>query len=431
MSILLIEDDIALGEALCDVLESKGHDVYWARNGTQGIDGLTSQPSLVLSDINLGPGPNGFEVLARARVQCPLTPVILMTAYSDVAGAVRAIQAGAADYLAKPFKPQVLLDLLQRQLTHAGHSVVAHDPASVAVLDLAKRIAASNASVLITGESGTGKEVLARYIHDHSERRDQNFVAINCAAIPENMLEASLFGYEKGAFTGALKSLPGKFEQACGGTLLLDEVTEMHVDLQAKLLRVLQEREVERLGSTQCRKVDVRVLATTKRDPMQAIAQGTLRQDLYYRLNVMPLAWLPLAQRPMDILPLAQALLSKHARQSGVACPRISPQTQALLQHYDWPGNIRELENCMHRALVLCNAGRIEPEHTLLEIAQPTDCAAPGLKGTMANTEFAALQTAIQQAGGRKEQAAKALGISPRTLRHKLAKFREEGLCLD
>lgn len=429
MSILLVEDDAALGEALVDILRLQGHQVRWVNDGAQAIEVMAEHPDLILSDINLGAGPNGYQVLAYAVQHHPTVPVILMTAYSDVAGAVRAMQAGARDYLAKPFKSSVLKEVLQRHLLNPSSGVIAQDPASLEVLQLAKRIATSNASVFVTGQSGTGKEVLSQFIHRHSPRADQPFVAVNCAAIPENMLEATLFGYEKGAFTGALKSLPGKFEQADSGTLLLDEVTEMNIDLQAKLLRVLQEREVERLGATRCRKVDVRIIATTNRDPTQAIADGFLREDLFYRLNVMPLAWLPLAQRPLDILPLAESLLHKHARQSGLACPALSESTRQQLQAYSWPGNIRELDNCMHRALVLCTGSEVQPQHTLLEAVSPP-VESGDLKSDLARSEFDALQRAIQKAGGKKEQAARDLGISPRTLRHKLAKFREEGLCL-
>lgn len=432
MKLLLVEDDIALGEALVEVLQGESVSVQWIPNASTLSDALARQPDLIISDINLGSGPDGYQVLHQAQTQCPSTPVILMTAYSDVQGAVRALKAGATDYLAKPFKPSVLKALIAKHLQQTPSDVIAEDPESLKVLALARRIATSTASVFITGDSGTGKEVLSRYIHDHSDRADGPFVALNCAAIPETLLEATLFGYEKGAFTGALKAMPGKFEQADGGTLLLDEVTEMNIDLQAKLLRVLQERVVERLGTTRSLQIDVRIIATTNRDPLQAVSEGKLREDLYYRLNVMPLAWLPLAERPADILPLAKALLKKHALQSGLSCPTLSEQATQQIQTYPWPGNIRELENCMHRSLVLCAGDRIDPSHTLLpmdEIEAPLTTSY--LRSTLAEQEFAQLREAIERNGGKKEQAAKALGISPRTLRHKLAKYRAEGLCLD
>lgn len=422
MKVLLVEDDPALGEAL---VEAIGEATHWVRDAGAAMLAIKEQPDLILSDIHLGTGPDGYQVLGFARQHAPGTPVVLMTAFSDVDGAVRALQQGAADYLAKPFKVQTLKDVLAKHLRQASGQVIAQDPASKQVLSLAKRIASSTASVFVTGESGTGKEVLCRYIHDHSPRAEQPFVAVNCAAIPENMLEATLFGYEKGAFTGALKSLPGKFEQADGGTLLLDEITEMAPELQAKLLRVLQEREVERLGSVRAKSIDVRVIATTNRDPQQAIDQGFLRSDLYYRLNVMPLAWLPLNQRRADILPLAESLLAKHARQSGVSCPAMTAAVQHQLAQHDWPGNIRELDNCMHRALVLSAGAPIETDHTLLT---PVSEPASDLKSQVQATEHQQLLHAIELAGGNKTEASKALGISPRTLRHKLAKYKAAGL---
>ncbi len=436
--ILLIEDDPGLAEALIDVLDIQGHAVVHCSDGASGIAAL-GEADLVLSDINLGKGPDGFNVLTAAATQAPGTPVILMTAYSDVRGAVNAMQLGARDYLAKPFKPSELDRLIQRHTRATQADPIAESDSAKQVLALAKRIAASDASVMISGASGTGKEVLARYIHQHSTRADGPFIAINCAAIPETLLEATLFGYEKGAFTGATKRMPGKFELAQAGTLLLDEVTEMDIELQSKLLRVLQERELERLGSTETIGVDVRIIATSNRLLSEAVSDGRLREDLYYRLNVMPLAWPTLAERPADIIPLARHCLAKHAAQSGVACPELSPGAVAALQNHGWPGNVRELDNTMHRALVLCVGGQVAPADLLLDGLMPpvptqsdtiVDNPPRALAESNQRAEWESLKAALDAEGGRKEKAAQRLGISPRTLRHKLAKYREQGMAI-
>jgi two-component system response regulator FlrC len=308
---------------------------------------------------------------------------------------------------------------------------VAVDSSSRLILDLARRVAATDCTVLIVGESGTGKEVLARLIHRASPRAKANFVAVNCAAIPENMLEAMLFGYEKGSFTGAHAAHAGKFEQAQGGTLLLDEITEMPLALQAKLLRVLQEREVERLGGTEALSLDVRVLATTNRNLRGEVAAGRFREDLYYRLNVFPLALAPLRDRRDDILPLATHLLAQRAR-AGQRIPALSADVAHLLLTYPWPGNVRELDNLLQRALVLNDGSVIEPEHILFE-KQPThiDIGAnesPMLQQTRERAERDVILEALRAAHGSRREVAEKLGISPRTLRYKLARIRSTGV---
>ncbi len=308
---------------------------------------------------------------------------------------------------------------------------VAVDNASRLILDLARRVAATDCTVLIVGESGTGKEVLARLIHRSSPRAKNNFVAVNCAAIPENMLEAMLFGYEKGSFTGAHAAHAGKFEQAQGGTLLLDEITEMPLSLQAKLLRVLQEREVERIGGTDALALDVRVLATTNRNLRGEVAAGRFREDLYYRLNVFPLALSPLRDRRDDILPLATHLLAQRAR-TGQRIPALSADVAHLLLTYTWPGNVRELDNLLQRALVLNDGHVIEPEHILFE-KQPThiDIGAnesPMLQQTRERAERDVILEALRAAHGSRREVAEKLGISPRTLRYKLARIRSTGI---
>ena len=331
---------------------------------------------------------------------------------------------------------------------------VAADPVTCSansqrLADLARRVAASDCTVLIVGESGTGKEVLARFIHARSPRNGQPFIAVNCAAIPENMLEAMLFGYERGAFTGAHAAHPGKFEQAQGGTLLLDEVTEMPLSLQAKLLRVLQEREVERLGGRMPITLDVRVLATTNRRLREEVSAGRFREDLYYRLNVFPLAIAPLRQRRDDVLPLAMQLLSGRCR-PGERIPALSAEAAHLLLTYAWPGNVRELDNLLQRALILVNGPVIRPEHIQFELANDaTTGAATGSEGgamaepiagsatsaatnslahSLVQTERDLILDALRSGQGNRRDAAERLGISPRTLRYKLARLREAGV---
>ncbi len=308
---------------------------------------------------------------------------------------------------------------------------VAVDASSRLVLDLARRVAGTDCSVLIVGESGTGKEVLARVIHRASPRVAKPFVAVNCAAIPENMLEAMLFGYEKGSFTGAHAAHAGKFEQAQGGTLLLDEITEMPLALQAKLLRVLQEREVERIGGTAPVPLDVRVIATTNRTLRTEVAAGRFREDLYYRLNVFPLALAPLRDRRDDILPLATHLLQLRTR-PGMRIPALSADAAHLLLTYSWPGNVRELDNLLQRALVLVEGSVIEAQHILFE-KQSTrldvaGIAAPALHQTLERAERDVILEALRAAHGSRREVAEKLGISPRTLRYKLARIRSAGI---
>lgn len=308
---------------------------------------------------------------------------------------------------------------------------VAVDASSRLIMDLARRVAATDCTALIVGESGTGKEVLARLIHRSSPRSARNFIAVNCAAIPENMLEAMLFGYEKGSFTGAHASHAGKFEQAQGGTLLLDEITEMPLALQAKLLRVLQEKEVERIGGTGALALDVRVLATTNRNLRAEVAAGRFREDLYYRLNVFPLALSPLRDRRDDILPLATHLLQLRSR-AGQRIPALSADVAHLLLTYSWPGNARELDNVLQRALVLTEGGVIDAQHILFE-KQPTHIDAtrgesPMLQQTRERAERDVILQALRAANGSRREVAEKLGISPRTLRYKLARIRDSGI---
>ncbi|MET3454176.1 sigma-54-dependent response regulator transcription factor FleR [Pseudomonas kilonensis] len=453
IKVLLVEDDRALREALADTLVLAGHDYVAVGSAEEALVAVGREAfNLVVSDVNM-PGMDGHQLLGLLRARQPQLPVLLMTAHGAVERAVDAMRQGAADYLVKPFEPKALLDLVARHalgsLAVEGEGPVAIEPASAQLLELAARVARSDSTVLISGESGTGKEVLARYIHQQSRRAGEPFIAINCAAIPDNMLEATLFGHEKGSFTGAIAAQAGKFEQADGGTILLDEISEMPLGLQAKLLRVLQEREVERVGARKPISLDIRVVATTNRDLAGEVAAGRFREDLYYRLSVFPLAWRPLRERTADILPLAERLLNKHVNKMKHAAARLSAEARACLVAYPWPGNVRELDNAIQRALILQQGGLIQPEDFCL--AGPVACAplpalAPAPTATLAlpadvegesagalgddlrRREFQMIIDTLRAERGRRKEAAERLGISPRTLRYKLAQMRDAGM---
>ena len=449
MKILVVEDDPNLREAIVDSLILKGHQVQDVCNGVDAVKVLAqSSLDIVLSDINM-PEMDGLQLLAHVKKHQPWLPMILMTAYGDVGQAVKAMQLGANDYLMKPFEVQELLSLINKYQTTPVEVIddapIAESSESKWLFQVAEKVAVTDSTVLISGESGTGKEVLARYIHQHSQRSGQPFVAINCAAIPENMLEAMLFGYEKGAFTGAYSATPGKFEQANGGTLLLDEITEMDISLQAKLLRVLQEQQVERLGGKKPIDLDVRIIATTNRELGDYVADGHFREDLYYRLSVFPLNWLPLRERIDDIKPLTQLLLQKHAGKMKKPVPQLSVDAQKKLLSHPWPGNVRELDNTVQRALILQQGSQISAENLVLtpvpknrqfNIQKATEnpvidlSAENALGSDLKQREVELIIQALNEEPSRKD-AAERLGISPRTLRYKVAKLREEGIDIE
>ncbi len=436
-AILVVEDDGPLREALCDTLRSAGREALAAADAAAALAALSAvEVALVVSDVQMA-GTDGHALLREIRARWPRVPVVLVTAHGSVGRAVEAMRDGAADYLLKPFDADALLEVVARharRVEQAESGPVAEDPASRAVTELAGRVARTEVTVLITGESGTGKEVYARWIHACSPRRGGPFVAINCAAIPENMLEAMLFGHERGAFTGAQQAHAGKFEQAQGGTLLLDEISEMNLGLQAKLLRVLQEREVERIGGQRSIKLDVRVVATSNRQLRDEVAAGRFREDLYYRLNVMPIRLPALRDRPGDVLPLAQASLARHA---GDGAPlELAPCARAALVAHRWPGNVRELDNLMQRAAVLATGRVIRAADLVFEEGAAPAAVAPAgpaaevspesLGGDLRERERRLILAAIDESGSRKA-AAERLGISPRTLRHKLQRLRDSG----
>ena len=459
-SVLVVEDDAALREALTDTLRAAGLASIAAADAAEALRLLeTEEIALVISDVQM-PGLNGYQLLTSIKRLRPDLPVVLMTAYATVAQAVSAMREGATDYIVKPFDAQALIEMAHRQLRARviPKEMVAADPESKRIVALARKMAETEATVLITGESGTGKEVYARFIRDHSVRADKPFVAINCAAIPENMLEATLFGYEKGAFTGAAAAHAGKFEQAQGGTLLLDEISEMDLGLQAKILRVLQEREVERLGSTRTITLDVRLIATSNRDLPEEARAGRFRADLYYRLNVMSLRLPALRERRGDILPLARRAIQDCARGGQISLTLSDDAERKLLQH-DWPGNARELTNIVQRAAWLASAGQIRAEDLDIgaNAAAPSALSAPtpaaevlaagadaaaapagsafaatpqdaGLDHDLKERERELILATLAATGGSRKLAAERLGISPRTLRHKLQLLKAAGI---
>ncbi|MEO0576730.1 MAG: sigma-54 dependent transcriptional regulator [Pseudomonadota bacterium] len=458
-SILVVEDDLALADAVCHSLSKAGHNVLHASDGSHALRLLAShEVCLVLTDVQMQP-MDGLTLLDTVSETFPGIPMILMTAFATVKSAVDAMQRGAETYLVKPFQAEQLIDAVEQCLSRRRAiavtsvetgAVVCGDANTMSLLGIASRVAGSDATVLLSGESGTGKEVFARFIHNNSERANAPFVAINCAAIPENLLEATLFGHEKGAFTGATTSAAGKFEQAQGGTLLLDEISEMEIGLQAKLLRVLQERELERVGGKKSIPLDVRVLATTNRNLDIAVRDGGFREDLYYRLNVFPLHIPPLRERRGDVMPLFAHMLKRYCHGQR-AIPRLTSMAEKQLLLYSWPGNVRELENVVQRTLIMLQGDEICRSDLQFEVSAslaiepPAPAAAtpvvPPILGAAAHNntglhddlrveERRLIIDALQQGAGNREAASRILGISPRTLRYKIARLRDAGYAL-
>lgn len=455
--VLVVEDDLSLCEALCDTLEIGGYQVVSARNGTEALIKLEhDQFKLVVSDVQM-PVMDGFQLLKNMQHKYSKTPVLLMTAFGTIPKAVEAMQAGASDYLIKPFDAEALVNKVADYVVAnpaAANAVdnqrVVQDDSMKKLYALTAKVAKTDVTVLLQGESGTGKEVIAQYIHQNSSHYQGPFIAVNCAAIPENMLEAMLFGYEKGAYTGAVQSMPGKFEQAQGGTLLLDEIAEMNLGLQAKLLRVLQEKEVERLGSHKKIKLTVRILAATNQKLKEQVEQGLFREDLYYRLSVFPISIPPLRNRTGDILPLAQGLMQRHS-QEGRKLPEFDHQATEKMLAYSWPGNVRELDNVVQRALILRSGDKITVDDLVFEDTGSMLSTSPSDKprheaitvdikderleigglgeGVRSAEETIILQTLQMENGSRKITAEK-LGISPRTLRYKMARMKDSGVII-
>ncbi len=431
-TVLIVEDDDELREALIDTLELDGFSVLGAANANAGLEAIGNNDiAMVVSDVQM-PNMDGVDLLGRIKALYPEMPVVLMTAYGTIQKAVEAMRLGANHYLVKPFAASTLVETVKRFLPAdlPTDGLIAHDDSTVKILELARRVAGSEATVMLSGESGTGKEVFARFIHGQSSRAEGPFVAINCAAIPENMLEAVLFGHEKGAFTGALTARAGKFEQAQGGTLLLDEISEMDLSLQAKLLRVLQERELERLGGQLTIALDVRVLATTNRDLKEHVANGEFREDLYYRLNVFPLQLPPLRERRGDIVPLFEHLLARQPV-NGESVTLTDAARRQLMAH-SWPGNVRELDNLVQRTLILLGGDTVDAEDLCFEPGSaPVNVEETGeLKVDLKSKEEKLIIDALNAGSGNRKFAAERLGISPRTLRYKIARLRDAGIAI-
>jgi DNA-binding NtrC family response regulator len=437
-SVLVVDDEPGMRMALKANFERDGWLVETAAGTSEAVRkcGQTSFP-LVVTDVCM-PDGDGLELMRRLRHIDASTAVIVLTAFGTVAQAVQAMQNGACDYLTKPFSFEQLQSAVERVMrnsggsSHSKHSrtdIVGHSPALMRVLDRARLAAQTDADVLVEAESGTGKELLARFIHESSNRRTKPLVAINCAAVPEPLLESELFGHVRGAFTGATLAKAGKFELANGGTLLLDEIGEMPPELQPKLLRVLQEREVERLGDTHTIPVNIRIIATTNVSLQNMVEQGRFRADLYYRLNVIPLTLPPLRERLDDISVLAEHFAAKFAKQAGRPAPELHPDFLEGLKRHTWPGNARELSNFIRRVVALSSDQNIGPEHLAAEFSKaPAIRVFPGHNPVPAGTpirelERQLLETTLQLTGGNRTRAAEMLGISLRTIRNKIREF--------
>ena len=431
--VLLAEDDLALRHLFGRILRDEGLTVTEVQDGLGAIARLAEGFDLLVTDLKM-PGADGLEVLRHAKRRWPQMPVILITAFGSIEGAVEAMRLGAFDYLTKPLpSPQSLRDVVHRALAArpatTATPLVAEDPASRRLLETVARVAPRDTTVLLLGESGVGKEVNAQHIHQQSNRRDGPFVAVNCAAIAETLLESELFGHERGSFSGASDQHQGRFEQADGGTLFLDEIGETSPALQSKLLRVLQERRFERVGGEVTISVDVRVVAATNRNLERAVAERTFREDLYYRLAVFPITIPPLRERPGDIIPLAEHFLSLLTHGPNHTPPTLDASGRDTLLAHDWPGNVRELANAIERATVLAGSDPITAD--LLGLRNPpsglgfpshdnTSHAAPG---TLKEMERRAIETALATHGGNRRRAAKHLGIALRTLQYKIKTY--------
>lgn len=446
--ILVVDDEILVRNFLAETLRRKKFDVTTAENGQKAIAMFKDQQfDLVITDMKMS-GINGIDLLRKVKELSPNTVVIIITAFGSIENAVEAMRLGAFNYLIKPFSPDTIEAVIEKaqehsslveenhylrqQMSHSGqspHTIVSESPVMKQIMKQVEQIAKSHSSVFIHGESGTGKEVIAHAIHAQSSRSSYPFIKVNCAAIPETLIESEFFGHEKGAFTGAAARRIGRFELAHKGTLLLDEITETPSGLQAKLLRVTQEQEFERIGGSKPIKVDVRLISTSNRDMKEAIAQKMIREDLYYRLNVVPIYLPPLRERQEDIVPLAHYFLQKTALENHRKSKKLTAEAQKKLLSYSWPGNIRELSNVIERAVVLDNGDQITPDHLLIETAQTV----PGNHSssiklpigiTLEELEKLMIIETLQAQNNNRTKAAEILGISVRKLQSKLQTYK-------
>lgn len=426
--ILVVDDDPQMRAAMGEAVRRAGLSVETAADGREALAALVRQPfPVMVTDLRM-PNMDGRALLEQARAVSPATRVIVVTAFGTVASAVECVKNGAADYVLKPFTPTVLVDAIRSNLTaRTATRVVAEDHATRTALARARQAAVTDATVLLEAESGAGKEVFARFIHEESSRREGPFVAVNCAALPRELLEAELFGHVRGAFTGAHRDRKGHFQMADGGTLLLDEIGEMDPALQARLLRVLQDHVVHPVGRENPLTVDVRMIAATNRDLRREVGAGRFREDLYYRLRVFAIHIPPLRERPADIEPLARLC----AEQFGGSATALEPAALERLIAHPWPGNVRELQNTMQRAAILAAGGPIGPAHIEIDPAPlvPRDPESPEPDETLTldGAERETIRRILERTDGNRKAAAAALGISPRTLRHKLKRYRDAG----
>jgi DNA-binding NtrC family response regulator len=449
--VLVCEDDRVARELLEEILRREGHEVEALASGEEGVERAAhgDDYDLVISDVRLGDGAGGMEVLAAFQAKAHETPVILITAFGDVTGAMAAIQKGAYDYVSKPFNVNELTLTVRRALERARlveenralrqrtgpgdtriENIVGRSPPMLDVYKMVARVAPTLSTVLVVGESGTGKELVARAIHTNSPRASGPFVAVNCTALTESLLESELFGHAKGAFTGAVAGRRGLFEEAQGGTLFLDEIGDVGAKMQAQLLRVLQEGEIRRVGSSEAIRIDVRIVAATNRELEEEVKESRFREDLYFRVNVVTVRLPPLRDRPSDIPLLVNHFLAKYAAREHRADAGISEEAMAALRRYPWPGNVRELENVIERSLALSKDGVILPSDLPPELTGTGHAPPPGLvddRPTLAELERRYIELVLRETGGNKKRAAEILGIDRRTLYRTLEREEKSG----
>ena len=446
--ILIVDDESNARAALSEILHEDGFATETAADGFKALGKLEEfAPDVILTDLKM-PGLDGIAFMEKARAAAPGAVFVVMTAFGTISSAVEAVKKGAENYLTKPLDPGALAAVVERAMEKAkllqetrrlrdrlrernalGH-IVSHDPKMDQILELVAQVGPSKASVLVLGESGTGKELIAEAIHQASPRARAPFVRLHCAALAESLLESELFGHERGAFTGAVARREGRFKQADGGSLFLDEIGEIPLGTQVKLLRFLQEKSFERVGGNETMRVDVRIIAATNRDLQAEIKKGTFREDLFYRLNVVTIEIPPLRERKGDISALASFFLRRYASENGKTIEGFADQALALLGAHAWPGNVRELENAVERAVVLCDGAQIEARHLPSSVAPHADPEAqPPIPGsTISDLERFAILKTLEACGGSTSKAAILLGISPRKIQYKLHEYTVGGV---
>ncbi len=453
-SILIVDDEPSMRMALSESLESCGYEICTSGDGADALDKFHNNSfRAVITDMRM-PKMSGMEVLRGIKRISPMTPVIIITGYGTVNTAIEAMKEGASDFIMKPFSLEHLESVVKGVVAENGEKkddleykkkrclitekiIITKDKKMLDLLELIRSVSKSKSTILIQGESGTGKELLAHYIHKHSNRANKHFVAVNSAAIPYNLLESEMFGYERGAFTGASQRKLGKFELANGGTLLLDEISEMDLHLQSKLLRVIQESEIDRLGGKDSVPLDIRIIATTNKDLKKCVAEKKFRDDLYYRLSVVPVKIPPLRERKGDITLLAEHFLEKYSRANEINKPTLSKEVIGILENQEWPGNVRELENVIERSVLISGGEIILPEHLYLDLEgnypenlnsrQTTTMASKAFTSqdiTLEEMEKRFILGTLEKVNGNKTKASKILGISVRTIRNKINEYK-------